>query len=274
MKYFFTKNLSVANIIIVIFALATSAVLISSVGKIYSAGDQSAENAGKVMVLNYHKVDDMEISLSVTPADFEEQMRFLQDRGCHVITPNDLYDSLSSGKKLPDNPVIITFDDGYKDNYTNAYPILKKYNFKATIFVITDFVGRENYVTWADLKEMKENGISVESHTAGHNSLTDLTDDELRRELFDSRNKIIEELGGEVSFIAYPTGAYNLHIAQLVKDAGYKGAFTVKYGNVDANSNVFALERVPVFHTENTMKSFIERFNYTPLISSQGWLRK
>lgn len=232
------------------------------------------ENGVKVMALNYHKIDDMEISLSVTPADFDAQMKYLKDNGYNIIDIADLYAALAGEKTLPKNPVLITFDDGYADNYTAAYPILKKYGFKATIFVITDFVDvRANYLKWEQLKEMSQNGITIESHTATHNSLTDLTDEQLKKELIDSKQKIEAELGTTVDFIAYPTGAYNLHIAQLVKDAGYKGAFTIKYGNIDANSNIYALERVPVFHTEDTMKSFIERLDYTPLFASHGWIK-
>ena len=237
-----------------------------------SADDRTS--APHVMVLNYHKIDDMDISLAVPPADFERQMEYLSQKGYNVITVDDFRAAVEDGKELPKNAVLITFDDGYADNYTNAYPILKKYKFPATIFVITDFVGKENYLTWDNLRQMQKDGISIESHTATHKSLTDLSDEDLRRELVASREKIESELGTKVSFIAYPTGAYNLHIAQLTKEAGYMGAFTVKYGNADENSNVYAIERVPVFHTENTMKSFVERLHYTPLLANSGWLKR
>ena len=258
--------------------LAVVAATIFFVGKRYHAPSEKkisavAENkiAAHIPVLNYHKIDDMEISLSVTPADFAAQMKYLADNGFSVIGIDDFYAGITGEKALPKNPVLITFDDGYKDNYTNAYPILKKYGFKATVFVISDFVGLKNYMTWDELREMSANGIDIESHTATHNSLTDLTDEQLKRELEESKKKLESELKTEINFLAYPTGAYNLHIAGLVKDAGYKAAFTVKYGNADNDSNLYALERVPIFHTENTMKSFHERLNYTPLFSSGGW---
>ncbi len=229
------------------------------------------EKGAKILVLNYHKVDHQEISLSVTPEDFDRQLRYIRDSGYHAISMDDMYNAIAGTGELPPNPVLITFDDGYKDNYTNAYPILKRHGFKATIFVISDFVGRENYMNWDELRAMAKDGFNIESHTATHESLTDISDERLEHELAHSKKKIEEEIGREVNFLAYPTGAYNLHIAQKVKDAGYKAAFTVKYGNTDVNSNIFALERVPVFHTENTMKSFVERLHYTPLLVSQGW---
>ncbi len=233
-----------------------------------------SENGTKVMVLNYHKIDDMDISLSVLPKDFDDQMRYLKENNYHTITPEELYESLSGNYQLPENPVLITFDDGYLDNYENAYPILRKYGFKATIFVISSFVGKmEHYFTWEQAREMAEHGISIQSHTVDHKSMTDLSDEQLRAELVESRRKIQEEMGSSVDFIAYPTGTYNLHIAQMVKDAGYKAAFTIKYGNVDKASNIYALERVPIFHTEDTYKSFLERIHYTPIFESFGWIK-
>ncbi len=237
----------------------------------YSYSGESVKNAPHVLVLNYHKVDETPISLSVSPADFAAQLRYLLENDFNVININQFYDGLTGQKELPKNAVLITFDDGYKDNYTNAFPILRQLNLPATIFVITDFVGQKNYVTWDDLREMAVGGISVESHTKTHNSLTDLTDEALKEELRASKERIKKELAKDADFLAYPTGAYNLHIAGLVKDAGYKAAFTVKYGNADGDSNLYAVERVPIFHTEDTMKSFRERISYTPLFSGNGW---
>ena len=121
---------------------------------------------------------------------------------------------------------------------------------------------------------MEEDGtISIQSHTVDHKSMTDLSDEQLRTELVDSKKQAEKELGHPVDFMAYPTGTYNLHIAELVKEAGYKAAFTIKYGNVDKASNIFALERVPIFHTENTNKDFIERIRYVPIFERFGWIK-
>lgn len=233
-----------------------------------------SENGTKVMVLNYHKIDNTFISLAVRPDDFEAQMKYLSENGYHTISPDELYDSLAGTGELPENPVLITFDDGYVDNYTNAYPILKKYGFKATIFVITSFLGKDkNYMTWDQARELDANGISIESHTVDHKSMTDLTDEQLRMELVESKKKAEKELGHPVEYMAYPTGTYNLHIAEMVKEAGYKAAYTIKYGNVDKASNIYALERVPIFHTEDTNKDFLERIRYTPIFERFGWIK-
>ena len=235
---------------------------------------ETAAGGVKVLVLNYHKIDNRHHSLSVLPADFERQLKYLADHGYHSISPDELFEGLAGTGALPENPVLITFDDGYKDNYTTAFPLLKKYGFKATIFVVTSFLGQKSqYFTWEQAREMEKEGISIQSHTATHRSMTDLSDEQLRAELVESKKKAEEELGHPVEYMAYPTGTYNLHIAEMVKEAGYKAAFTIKYGNVDEASNIYALERVPVFHTANTNKDFLERIRYTPIFEKFGWTK-
>ena len=257
-----------------LFGLIIGGVLLFGYRPLTAKPTPNLVSGERVLVLNYHKIDDANISLAVTPKDFEAQLKYLQDNGYHTITPDELYESLEGGGRLPANPVLITFDDGYADNYSNAFPLLKKYGCKATIFVVTSFLSKyRSYLTWEQVKEMEQSGISIESHTVTHRSMTDLTDEQLKEELVESKKKLEAELGHRVNYIAYPTGTYNLHIAQMVKEAGYKAAFTIKYGNVDAASNVYALERVPVFHTEDTMKSFKERLHYMPVFAESGWIK-
>ena len=229
----------------------------------------------KILVLNYHQVDNKSSYLSVPPSDFEAQMKFLVDSGCVTITPDELYAGLNGEIELPPKPVLITFDDGYIDNYTNAFPILKKYGLHATIFIIPSFTGvYPGYMNWEQLKEMEANGITIESHTLTHPKLEELPDDEIRMELLNSKNLLEENLGHPVEFLAYPTGTYNLHIAGIAQDAGYKGAFTIKYGVVDRGSNFFALERVPIFHSPTTMKDFYERIAWRQSFEEFGWLKR
>ena len=201
-------------------------------------------------------------------------MAYLKENGYNTINTDQLYDYMVNGAELPENPIMITFDDGYEDNYQNAYPILKKYGFTGTIFVITDFVSNQpNYLTWEQIKEMKANGMDFQSHTASHKSMTELTEAQLKDELTKSKQTLDTQLNQDTKFMAYPTGTYNLYIAKLVNDAGYRGAFTIKYGNVDRASNIYALERVPIFHTENTFLSFYERMHYVPVFERLGWYK-
>ena len=269
MKYSLVKK------IILIAFLCLIPITIAS-PKVIPNGSASLESTSQdgIIVLNYHKIDDMNISLSVKPADFDKQMAYLKNNNYNVITPDDLYDNLESKKALPPNPVLITFDDGYEDNYKNAYPILKKYGYKATIFVITSFVSKyPNYLTWEQCKELKENGFFIESHTVDHRSLTELTNEQIKDEVIQSKEALDKELNQDTHYFAYPTGTYNLYIAQILKGAGYRAAFTVQYGIAENSSNIFALERVPIFHTENTFNSFYRRLNYISLFEKLGWIK-
>jgi len=163
-----------------------------------------------VPVLNYHQVEQKNGNpLTLWPDQFEAQMAYLADEGYTTITIDEMMDALENGTPLPEKPVIITFDDGYADNYEYAYPILKKYGFKATIFLIYDFTNTyPNYLTWEQINEMKESGlIHFESHTMTHANLAELNSaDELRHEIADSHDLLSEKLGYDMHYIAYPGG--------------------------------------------------------------------
>ena len=262
--------------IFVIILLIVSVIFIGNeIDKKISAQNVEEISAGpKVLVLNYHQVKNSFNSLAILPGDFSTQMAYLINSGYIPITPDELEAGLSGEITLPEKPVLITFDDGYDDNYINAFPILKGYGIRATIFVVPAFVGKKNYLTWEQIREMSDNGISIQSHTMNHTKLEELPDDEIRSELLNSKMVLEEHLGKDVNFLAYPTGTYNLHIAGIARDVGYKGAYTIKYGGVDLGSNLYALERVPIFQTENTMKNFYERIEYRQSFEEFGWIKK
>ena len=255
--------------------LAITILILLAASKIFAQNVKEISEGTKILVLNYHQVQNAHHSLAVPIADFDAQMNYLSSHGYVTITPEELYSGLNGELELPKKPVLITFDDGYADNYTNAFPILKYYGMRATIFVIPAFVGvYKNYLTWEEMREMENSGITFESHTMNHYKLEELPDDEIRSELLNSKQILEENLGHPINFLAYPTGTYNLHIAGIAKAIGYKGAFTIKYGNVDLGSNLFALERVPIFHTSNTMRDFYERIDYRQNFEEFGWIKK
>lgn len=229
----------------------------------------------KILVLNYHQIGNNFTPLCVPTQVFDEQMAYLKDNGYVTITPEELYGGIKGTLVLPERPVLITFDDGYVDNYTNAMPVIKKYGMHATVFIIPGFTNvQQNYLTWEQIKEMEKSGFNFQSHTLNHRALEELPDDEIRAELLNSKIMIEKNLGHEINFLAYPTGTYNLHIAGIAKDVGYKGAYTIKYGGVDKGSNIYAIERVPIFQTENTMKNFFERIEYRQSFETFGWIKK
>ena len=232
-----------------------------------------------VPVLNYHQINDIaQNSLTIRTDQFEEQMKYLSENGYHTITPTEMLDAWENGTELPDKPVIITFDDGYVDNYQNAFPILEKYRLKATIFLISDYMGMyPNYLTWDQAKQMQQSGlIQLESHTLNHADLTKLdSTEEIRHELYGSKQAIEFQLGNTVQYIAYPCGAYTQEIADLTQAAGYRAAFTVNYGWADPNEQHFILDRVPIFGGISPIfLRFKLRLAYAPVIAPLSRLRE
>ena len=158
-----------------------------------------------VPVLNYHQVEVKDGNpLTLHPEQFEAQMAYLKEEGYTTVTIDELMDACENGAALPEKPVVITFDDGYEDNYEYAYPILQKYGFKATIFLIYDLTDAyPGYLTWNEIAEMKASGLMrFESHTMTHANLSKLTAEaDLRHEIADSQRLLSEKLGYDVRYM-------------------------------------------------------------------------
>lgn len=234
------------------------------------------ESADGIPVLSYHQINDTDCdALTVPVAEFERQMAYLHDAGWHAITPDQLNDYLENGTPLPSKPVLITFDDGYRDNYENAFPILQKYHMTAVIFLVSDFMGRfDKYLTWPQVQEMSEAGIYMGSHTLSHFKLTSLSDDEVRQQLEGGRLAVEWKTMQFSEYIAYPCGVYDAKIIEQCRQCGYKGGFTVSYDLVHAGDNPYLLSRVPIFgHTAHTFLKFRLRLHGAPLWSRLERLR-
>lgn len=215
------------------------------------------DTATGIPVLNYHQINDKDHNaLTVPVADFEREMAYLKADGYTSITPEQLSDHLKYGKPLPEKPVMITFDDGYRDNYTNAFPILQKYGFTASIFLVSDFMGRfDNYLTWEQVQEMSEAGINMESHTLSHVELAGLPHDELYKQLMGGKLATEWKTLKFVKYMAYPCGNMDDAAMKAVKDCGYEGGFTVRYDLVHSWDDAYEMPRVPIFG--NVQGSFL-----------------
>ena len=202
-----------------------------------------------IPVLNYHQINDVDENLlTVSTSEFETQMAWLEENGYKTITVSELLDFLDGKGSLPERPVLITFDDGYIDNYQCAFPILKKHNMKACIFLISEYVSLyPNYLTWEQLAEMQSSGIEFGSHTVDHNVLTELSPNSVNHELADSKNILEKRLKRRIEVLAYPCGFTNEYIKSRVNASGYRAAFTVNLGNVHTGDDLYALNRVPIF---------------------------
>ncbi len=232
-------------------------------------GSSLVDRYSGVPVLNYHGIEDHEHNpLMLGVADFDRQMAYLAQEGYHSITPKQLLAHLEQGAELPSKPILITFDDGYRNNYDNAYPILKKYGLTATIFLVTDTVGTNDwYLNWQQVEEMRKAGFVFGSHTLNHVPLNDLSQDEIRFQLTKSKEGMQWKLDVPIDYFAYPTGAYNETVGKLVREAGYKAAFTIDFGRVKVGDNPYALDRIPILKTKSPFYHFYTRLNFTTLMS-------
>jgi peptidoglycan/xylan/chitin deacetylase (PgdA/CDA1 family) len=164
---------------------------------------------------------------SLSVREFSEQMHYLHENDYRALSLNQLIDP-TVNRYL--KGVVITFDDGLANNYTNAFPILKKLNLTATIFVITDFVGKAKYVDWGQLKEMSGEDISIQSHTMTHRPLPLLETNEIMYELDKSKKSIEDRLGSVVDFLSVPHGMIDQKVIDVAQAVGYRGVCTSEPG--------------------------------------------
>lgn len=199
-----------------------------------------------VPILAYHKVGDTDEAYSVAPADFERQMAWLAAHGYTAVSLTDLLGHLTAGKGLPAKPIVITFDDGYEDNYLTALPIMEKHGMKATVFVITDSVGQAPYMDWDQIRAMRRRGTEIGSHTLAHRVLTDLPLAERLHDARASREALEWQLNTRIRFFAYPFGRFDAATADAVRQAGYLGACSTLTGLNKPGDDVYGLKRINI----------------------------
>ena len=206
-----------------------------------------------VPIMTYHNVNysDKPRMNSVSPENFAKQMAYLHQHGYQVIPFSELVNSIREKKPCPKKSVVITLDDGYEDNYTNAFAVLKEYHFPAIIFIVTDVVGKPGFVTWDQIKEMEKSGISFGSHTRLHTYLPSLDKAEQRNQIRGSKEILEQQLGHSIEYFAYPSGGFNDSIIALLKEAGYKAACTTNRGYHRLNDDPYVIKRIRMGNKDN-----------------------
>lgn len=186
--------------------------------------------------------------LSVTPEQFRAHLDYLAAAGYTTITLDDLLYALVQGSVLPEKPVILTFDDGYEDNFTNAFPILRQHNMVAHFFIINEFASnrRAGYLNWEQMKEMAAAGQRFGSHSRDHPDLSNKSIDYLVWQALGGKEAIEEHLGYHPRWIAYPSGKYDDQTIAVYKSAGYWGGLTTQQGATHTSDGLFELRRVRV----------------------------
>ncbi|WP_294154270.1 polysaccharide deacetylase family protein [uncultured Clostridium sp.] len=220
----------------------------------------TSKNIG-VPVLYYHSVNEnAENEVTISPEMLEKQLDYINDNEYITITINELYDHLINNQPIPEKSIVITFDDGYMNNYTEAFPLLKERNMKATIFCVGNSLDGSYYLSKDAIKEMSDYGIDIESHTVNHMHLDTLNYDEQLSEMKNSKDILENITGKNVTAIAYPFGDFNDDSIKAAKEAGYKLAFTTHLGLSDRNDDIYALDRIYISsnYDMNTFKELIK----------------
>lgn len=217
-------------------------------------------NDKSIPVIMYHSIDyEAGNELRIPKETFREQMKYLKDNGYTTLTFDELYSFMTNNKPVPEKSVVLTFDDGYKDNYDNAYPILKEYGFNATIFVITNCIDKDKaFLTSKQLNEMEKNGIDIESHTLNHDKLDRLSYDKQVETLKGSKDYLEKLLNKKIKYIGYPYGEYNNNTIKSAKDTGYNMAFTTESGWANKQQGIYTLHRVYI-SANHSIKEFERR---------------
>lgn len=212
----------------------------------------------RVPILMYHYLSDPPAGsdryrrdLSVPPALFEQHLAYLRAQGYQAITLYDLLYHLTQGAPLPERPVIITFDDGYRDNYSNAFPLLQQYGFSATFFVLTEVTnqGEADYMTWEQLREMAAAGMDIECHARVHENLPENDDARLVWQVLGCREAIESELGERPRFVAYPSGHFDDRVIAFFASDNYWGGITTQQGSLHSSDALFEIKRLRVRNT-------------------------
>jgi peptidoglycan/xylan/chitin deacetylase (PgdA/CDA1 family) len=182
--------------------------------------------------------------LTVSPEVFEGTLKRLAADGVETATMADLFEHFAGGTALPRKAAILTFDDGYDDNYAHAFRLLKQHGMVGTFFVTTDFVERPGYLTWGQIAEMADAGMEIAAHSTNHADFTVIGPNELRRQLQEPKALLEQATGQKIRFLAYPAGKYNAAVMAATRAAGYEAAVTVLHGTRHTPSGAFELRRV------------------------------
>jgi peptidoglycan/xylan/chitin deacetylase (PgdA/CDA1 family) len=211
-----------------------------------------------VPILMYHYIrpapstytDLLGYRLTVTPGDFAAQMDWLAASGYNPVDFNDLRAYFSGVMPLPAKPVVLTFDDGYADLYTAAYPILQAHKFKAVAYIVTSFVGQARYVTSAQVVEMDHHGIQIASHTVDHANVAKASLYWAKVQLAASKTWLENLTGHSVVDFAYPSGQYSASAIVALQATGYDTATTELPGTVHSRSDRYLWTRERIYGGE------------------------
>ncbi len=205
---------------------------------------------GDVPVLSYHQIREWRPSDSeqarayiMPPEKFRAQMNYLDQHGFHTITPDQLLAHLTTGAKLPSKPILLSFDDADKNQFTRALPVLRSHGFTATFFVMTVVLGNEHYMTEDQLRKLDEAGMTIGSHTWDHHRVDRYSGDDWRKQVVEPTNELEDILGHPIRYFAYPYGVWDEAAISHLRDNGYWAAFQLSTDPVSKDAPLYTLQR-------------------------------
>jgi peptidoglycan/xylan/chitin deacetylase (PgdA/CDA1 family) len=215
-------------------------------------------NPGNIPVFIYHSVLEGKGPGAIDVRIFKEHLQFLLENEFRVVSLSDLLEFMGKGKLPQDNlrRICLTFDDGYVDFFQNCWPLLKEYNFPATIFLVVDKIGRVGYLSDSQINELSSTGlITLGSHGMAHKYLIGLGQDDLRHEVRDSKLILEQRFSSPVDFFSYPWGGLSARTQDAVREAGYKAAFTTNQRLAGRSGrDDYALKRITVAEKDGFIK--------------------
>ncbi|RJP72998.1 MAG: glycosyltransferase [Ignavibacteriales bacterium] len=224
-------------------------------------------------ILMYHRIHPTGsgnlTQFRINPEIFREQIKYLRDNGYYSISFEDWMDASFKKESLPGKPVILTFDDGYKDFMQYAFPVLKEFGFKAYVFIVTDKIGKTNswdsnygeeveLLNWNDITELSKNGIEFGAHSHSHPMLTALSPTDAALELIKSREILSQKSGKPIYSMAYPYGDFDKIVSHLAGAAGFLFSVTCEMRKCNFNDNFLSLPRIEITGTD-TLDNFIAK---------------
>jgi len=212
----------------------------------------SVNQTKEVIILTYHSVGSNDDFYTVTPEAFSRQMEYLRNN-YSIVPLSEVVDFAKGTKEMPRRSVSITFDDGYRDFYSNVYPYFRKYELPATVFVTTGYVGKEwafneyglEMLTWDEIEEISINNIEIGAHTVTHPSLKKENRWKAEYEIIESKREIETRLKKRVRFFSYPFGRYTDQVSEILKNSDFEAAVGGR-GTVHKGSCLFPLNRVQI----------------------------
>ena len=202
----------------------------------------------RVPILAYHRIGEPtgDHVPTVTPESFEAQLACIARRRVTVLDLDEVIGMMKRCEPIPRRSIVITFDDGYEETASIAAGLLRRFGFRATVFVTPKEVGSPGFMSWEQVRAIANDGLTIGSHTLHHTYLPVVSREQARRELVESKQMLEQQLGRSIDWLSYPVGGFTPEIQALVRAAGYRAALTTNRGVSKRSDDLFAIRRIKV----------------------------